>query len=100
MWCVPRLDDEYVARMEDLLRLYARPLTEDEPVFCLDEKPVCLHAEKRCELIARDGSRRRDYEYRRQGTANLFVGVEPKAGVHTIKATKTRDRFQFARFLR
>ena len=47
MWCVPSLDDEYVARMEDLLRLYARPLTDDEPVFCLDEKPVCLHAEKR-----------------------------------------------------
>lgn len=47
MWCVPRLDDEYVARMEALLRVYAKPLTEDEPVFCLDEKPVCLHAEKR-----------------------------------------------------
>ena len=100
MWCVPSLDDEYIARMEDLLRLYARPLTEDEPVFCLDEKPVCLHAEKRRSMIARDGSRRWDYEYRRRGTAKLFVGVEPRAGAHTIKATTTRDRFQFARFLR
>ena len=100
MWCVPRLDDEYIERMEDLLRLYARPLSWQEPVICLDEKPVCLHAEKRQTQIAYDGSRRRDYEYRRQGTANLFVGVEPKAGAHMIKATKTRDRFQFARFLR
>ena len=57
---------------------YARPFNKREPVFCLDEKPVCLHDEKRPSLIARNGSRRRDYEYRRRGTANLFVGVEPK----------------------
>jgi hypothetical protein len=76
MWCVPRLDEEYVSRMENLLRIYAKPFNVDEPVFCLDEKPICLHAEKRKSLIARDGSRRRDYEYRRRGTANLFVGVE------------------------
>lgn len=100
MWCVRNLDETYIRRMEDILRLYAKPYSQEEPVVCLDEKPVSLHENKRDPEVARDGTRRRDYEYHRQGTANLFVGVEPKAGRHILKATKTRDRFEFARMLR
>src|ERR1019366_2141861 len=42
MWCVAKLDEEYIARMEDLLGLYERPLSASEPVVCIDEKPVVL----------------------------------------------------------
>lgn len=100
MWCVPILDNAYIRNMEDLLRLYAKPLSAKEPVVCLDEKPVQLHDSKRSGHVASDGTRRRDYEYRRRGTANLFVCVEPRAGRHIVKATQTRDRFEFARMLR
>ena len=99
MWCVPELNREYIERMEHLLRLYAKPYCEREPVLCLDERPVQLHGNKRTGHIARDGTRRRDYEYRRQGTANLFVCVEPRAGRHVVEATRTRDRFEFARMV-
>jgi hypothetical protein len=43
MWCVAKLDEEYIARMEDVLRLYEKPLSASEPVVCIDEKPVVLH---------------------------------------------------------
>lgn len=42
MWCVAKLDEEYIARMEDVLGLYEKPLSASEPVICIDEKPVVL----------------------------------------------------------
>ncbi len=78
MWCVARLDGEYVRRMEDVLALYEKPLSEEDPLFCIDEKPVVLHEDIRAPLPAPPGrAARRDYEYRRRGTANVFCGVEP-----------------------
>ena len=41
------LDEEYIARMEDVLALYEKPLSEEGPVVCIDEKPVVLHADLR-----------------------------------------------------
>ena len=45
MWCVATLDEEYIARMEEVLAVYEKPLSEKEPVVCVDEKPVVLHQE-------------------------------------------------------
>lgn len=100
MWCVASLDDEYVERMEDLLRLYAKPLDPAEPVICLDEKPVQLLDDTRPTLRGPDGSIRRDYEYRRRGTVNVFCAVEPLAGRYAMKVTRRRTKQDFARFLR
>ena len=47
MWCVPELDDDYLQRMEDVLAVYEKPYDPAEPVICLDEKPVSLHADVR-----------------------------------------------------
>ena len=47
MWCVAELDDGYIARMEDVLETYEKPRDLAEPVLCLDEKPVTLHADLR-----------------------------------------------------
>ena len=47
MWCVPELDEAYIASMEDVLETYERPCNPAQPVLCLDEKPVTLHAEVR-----------------------------------------------------
>ncbi len=47
MWCVAELDDEYIAKMEDVLETYERAYDPSEPVVCLDEKPVVLHADVR-----------------------------------------------------
>lgn len=100
MWCVPRLDDEFVRRMEDVLDVYERPYNPGKPVVCLDEKPVVLHGEKRAALPMTPGqSKRVDYEYVRKGTANVFCAVEPQVGAYFNKVTGTRDAFEFAQFL-
>lgn len=101
MWCIADLDAEYIARMEDLLALYEKPYNVKEPVVCLDEKPVSLHAEVRPPRPARPGHiAKRDSEYRRCGTANIFAVVEPKAGRHFTCATPDRSAKQFARVVR
>lgn len=100
MWCVPRIDDEYRERMEDILDLYERPLIDDQPVVCLDEKPVVLHGDTRPCQRKRNAELRRDYEYRRLGTANAFCCVEPLGGRHMIKVTATRDKLAFAEMMR
>ena len=100
MWCVAELDEEYIRRMEDVLALYEKPLSKEEPVVCVDEKPVVLHQDIRAPLTARPGqTARRDYEYCRRGTANVFCGVEPKAGRHFPKPTATRSAAEFADYL-
>lgn len=100
MWCVAEIDETYQERMEDVLAVYERPLEQDEPVVCLDEKPVALHAEVREPIPAAPGRvARRDSEYKRCGTANVFCAVEPKAGRHFTAATPNRSGPEFAKFL-
>ena len=84
MWCVPTLDGEYKKRMFDVLDLYEQDYDPLLPVVCLDEKIVELHDERRPPIRSRSGVRR-DHEYIRKGTANLFVVTEPKGGRHYVQ---------------
>jgi hypothetical protein len=98
MWCVAELNEEYISKMEDVLETYEKPYDPAEPVVCLDEKPVTLHADVRPTSPAKPGREaRRDNEYERRGTANVFCAVEPKAGRHFTFATPDRSGFEFAR---
>lgn len=100
MWCVAELHEEYIAPMEEVLAVYEKPLCEREPVVCIDEKPVVLHKDTRTAVPMQPGrTARRDYEYERCGTANVFCGVEPKAGRHFTKVTPTRCSAEFAEYL-
>ena len=86
------LDEDYIAKMEDVLEVYERPYDAQQPVICLDEKPVTLHADLRPASPALPGREaRRDNEYERRGTANVFCAVEPKAGRHFTFATPDRS---------
>jgi len=97
---VPELNDEYIEKMEDVLETYEKPLNPQEPVVCFDEKPVPLHEEVRPPSAAQPGREaRRDSEYERCGTANVFCAVEPKAGKHFTYATPDRSGFEFARVI-
>jgi hypothetical protein len=100
MWCVPELTEEYITKMEDVLEVYEAPYDPEEPVVCLDEKPVSLHAEVRPPSAAAPGREaRRDSEYERRGTANVFCAVEPKAGRHFTFATPDRSGIEFAQVI-
>jgi hypothetical protein len=98
MWCVAELNEDYIAKMEDVLETYEQPYDPKQPVVCLDEKPVTLHADVRPATAAVPGREaRRDNEYERRGTANVFCAVEPRAGRHFTFPTPDRSAFEFAR---
>jgi transposase len=101
MWCVPKIDGEYVARMEDVLDLYAETPASSEPVICFDESPIQLIAELRRSSPASCGRPARfDYEYRRNGTANLFVFVNAHESWRHVKVTEHRTGADFAECMR
>src|SRR5437899_12070552 len=101
MWCVSSVNKEFVNRMENILEVYERLYNPREPVVCLDERPVQLRGSARPSTRARPGKlAREDYEYVRNGTANVFCGIEPLKGRHFTKATPNRTAPQFAEYLR
>lgn len=101
MWCIGRITAEYRQRMYALLGLYARPYDAAEPVLCLDEKSKQLLAQTRRPLPAAAGQiAKEDYEYKRAGTRNLFVAVEPKGGHREVQVTHRRTKSDFVAFVR
>src|SRR5260370_7991896 len=95
MWCVAELNEDYIAKMEDVLETYEQPYHPQEPVVCLDEKPVTLHADVRPASAAAPGREaRRDNEYERRGPANVFRPVEPNAVRHFPFPTPHRPTFE------
>lgn len=87
--------------MEDVLDVYARPFQADQPVVCVDEGGKQLIGEVREPLPVRPGSpAKQDYEYERNGMANLFMAFEPLAGVRHVEVTERKTATDFARFLR
>jgi len=83
--------------MEDVLGLYAEPHDPSRPVVCFDEAGKELHGQVADPLPPAPGSpAREDYEYTRQGTANLFVVVEPLAGTRRVTVTERRTAADFA----
>jgi hypothetical protein len=100
MWCIAELDQAYIQKMEDVLGVYEKPYNPAQPVLCLDEKPITLHADVRAPILAKPGKpAKQDNEYKRCGTANVFGVVEPKAGRHFTTATPNRSGAEFARMV-
>ena len=87
--------------MEDVLDLYAEPYDPKRPVVCFDETSTQLLAETRPALPAQPGHPlRQDYEYRREGTRNLFLAGEPLAGWRHVAVTERRTMQDFAQQMR
>jgi transposase len=101
MWCIPQVDAEYVARMEDVLDLYAQEPDPKRPVVCFDESPVQLIGEVRQPIPAKPGQLERyDCEYKRNGTANLFVFLNVHRPWRKVKVTESRAAVDFAACMR
>ena len=91
----------FVAHMEDVLGLYAEPYDLQRPVVCFDETSTQLLADARPPLPVEPGQpRREDYEYRREGTRNLFLACEPLAGWRHVAVTERRTKEDFAHQMR
>jgi hypothetical protein len=74
MWCLAEFNEDYIAKMEDVLEVYEHQYAPREPVVCLDEKPVTLYADVRPASPAKPGREARtDNESERRGTVNIFL---------------------------
>jgi len=101
MWCIPKVDGNYVARMEDVLDLYAEEADPKRPVVCFDESPTQLIGEVREPIPAAPGQPQRyDSEYKRNGTANLFVFLDAHQSWRHVKVTDQRTANDFAHCMR
>ena len=101
-WVIPpEQNADFVAAMEDVLEVYQRPYDARRPVVCLDEQSKQLIRETRTPIPAAPGRpAREDYEYERNGTANLFMLFEPLAGRRQVKVTARRTKIDFAHVIR
>jgi len=97
----PEQNAEFVAHMEDVLDLYQRPYNPEEPVICMDERPVQLVKEVRNPIPAQPGKPQRfDYEYERNGTANIFLFTEPLTGWRKVSVRERRTAMDWAEEVR
>ncbi len=100
-WCLAKVTSQFLYRMEDVLELYAAPADPRRPQICVDELNYQLLSHVRTPLPPVPGEVAKvDYEYRREGTCNLFVALEPLAGRRVIEVTARRTAVDFAHFLR
>jgi uncharacterized small protein (DUF1192 family) len=87
--------------MEDILEVYQRPYDPQRPLVCLDESSKQLIAETRVPIAAKPGQPgRHDYEYRRNGTANLFMMFAPLEGWRHVKVTDRHTAVDYAQLLK
>ena len=97
----PDANAAFVAAMEDILEVYQRPYDPQRPLVCLDETSKQLIAETRLPIAAKPGQPgRHDYEYRRNGTANLFMMFAPLEGWRHVKVTDRHTAVDYAQVLK
>lgn len=97
----PEQNAEFVCQMEQVLDVYQRRYQDDFPVVCLDEAMKQLVKETREPVALKSGQPQRvDYKYERNGTANLFMLLEPMAGWRQLKVTQQRTAIDYAHLLK
>ena len=100
-WCIPSVTPDFVWHMEDVLDLYAEAHDPLRPVVCFDESPYQLIGETRTPLPVKPGQPQRyDYEYKREGTCNVFMILEPTTGWRHVEVTAQRTKHDFAHQMR
>ncbi len=101
-WVIPpKANSGFVAAMEDVLETYTRPRDPDHPLVCLDESSKQLVAETRVPIPMKPGrSAKHDYEYERNGTANLFMMFAPLEGWRHVKVTDRHTAVDYANVLK
>lgn len=100
-WCIPAANAEFVYHMEDVLDVYKRPFDPIHPLVCFDESPEQLVSETRKALPMQPGKPERyDYEYHREGVANLFMFCAPLQNWRFVKVTARRTKADWAECMR
>jgi len=93
---IPEAGPDFVCGMEEVLDVYARPYDPDAPVIGFDESPKQLISERRESFTDSHGVEHVDYEYTREGTADLYMVVEPLAGKRNVLVKDHHTRLDWA----
>lgn len=98
MWCIPpKANAAFVCQMEEVLDVYQQPYDPKRPQICMDEMPKQLLAEKYEPLAVQSGATpKQDYEYKRNGTTNIFMLFEPLTGKRYIETKTHRTSVDWA----
>jgi hypothetical protein len=99
-WLIPTADADYVCAMEAVLEVYERPYNEDNPVVGLDESPQQLVSEVRASFTDAKGVIHQDFEYKREGVADLYLVCEPLQGQREIFVKENHNRLNWAEVIR
>jgi hypothetical protein len=101
MWCIKEIDEEYRRRMYRILNLYSEDYNPKYPVICFDEKHKTLIGDINERIPMKLGSPEKyDYQYKRNGVANIFVAVDFKGGKRDISVTNRRTKSDFAHYIK
>ena len=97
----PDQNASFVAAMEDILEVYARPYNANFPLVCMDESSIQLIGEVQAPIPAAPGHPElKDDEYVRNGVASIFIEVEPLGGKRQVKISERRTRIDWAQFIK
>ena len=99
-WLIPSADAEFVCAMEAVLDVYERPYEEEHPVVALDESPQQLVSEVRAGFTDAQGVEYRDFEYKREGVADIYMVCEPLRGQREILVKENHNRLNWAEVIR
>lgn len=100
-WCIAKVDAAFIARMEEVLNLYAQPYDPEYPVVCFDERPCFLIGDMVEGLAMKAGQVAREhYTYQKNGSCALLMAIEPKTGKRVARVFNRRTKRDYALFMR
>lgn len=99
-WLIPSAEPDYVCAMEAVLDVYERPYDAQNPMVCVDEAPQQLVSEVRAGFTDAKGVQYQDFEYKREGVADLYLVCEPLQGRREIFVKENPNRLKWAEVMR
>ena len=99
-WCIAKVDGAFLAKMEDVLEVYAQPYDPQYPVVCFDERPCFLIEDTLAPLPTQEGKIAKEhYSYKKNGSCALLAAIEPRAGKRIAKGYEHRTKAEYTQFM-
>jgi transposase len=101
-WCIPKVDGQYLACLEDILKIYALPYNPEYPVICFDERPCFLIGDVKNPIpmeVGKHKCKKIDYQYEKFGSCALLAAIEPLAGKRFAKVYERRTAAEYTDFM-